>query len=304
MSAAADAVTLAAYRLGWRGVRLLPERAAYRVFDRIAAVMHRRDGRSVQRMRRNYARVRPELDDAALERLVAAGLRSYLRYWCDAFRLPDRSRTWLQDHVEVVGVELLRERVARGEGITLFLGHLGNWDTLGAWATTEVAPVTTVAERLRPEELFEQFLDFRRSLGMTILPLTGGQTPFPTLVRAARAGAVIPLLSDRDLTRHGVDVTLCGHPARMAAGPAAIAVTAGTDLFVTGASYRPRPDGGYDVVGEILGPVRPPEGLPRREQIAAMTQECADLLATTIVEHTEDWHMMQRVFTDEPSREG
>jgi hypothetical protein len=55
---------LAGYRLGWRAVRRMPERLAY------ADVRPgRRRGASpaaaAERMRSNYARVRPELDDAA-----------------------------------------------------------------------------------------------------------------------------------------------------------------------------------------------------------------------------------------------
>ena len=30
-----------------------------------------------------------------------------------------------------------------------------------------------------------------------------------------------------------------------------------------------------------------------------MTQACADVLGGTIREHTQDWHMMQRVFVDD-----
>ena len=45
-----------------------------------------------------------------------------------------------------------------------------------------------MAERLRPEELFQRFLLFRQQLGMEILPLTGGGDVFGTLVRRLRKG--------------------------------------------------------------------------------------------------------------------
>ena len=89
-----------------------------------------------------------------------------------------------------------------------FLGHLGTWDLAGAWGTTHLGPVTTVAVRLKPEEVFEEFLAFRESLGMTIIPLTGGVNPFPALREAARRPGIIPLLADRDLTAKGVEVVL------------------------------------------------------------------------------------------------
>ena len=70
--------------------------------------------------------------------------------------------------------------------MVVFLGHLGNWDLAGAWGTDDLAPVVTVAERLKPEEVYAEFLAFRESLGMPILPLTGGGDVF-ALLRGRRA---------------------------------------------------------------------------------------------------------------------
>lgn len=302
MGALTDRVTLAGYRVGWAMVRHLPERAAYGAFDRIADVTTRRGGRSVARLRSNYAKVRPELDDAALDDLVRAGMRSYLRYWCEAFRLSTLSPEQLAPRVRLVGDEDARAVLARGESLVLFLGHMGNWDTCGAWATTHFAPVTTVAERLQPEELFEEFLQFRESLGMRILPLTGGGNVFGQLTRAARQGAFIPLLADRDLTDSGVLVMLCGHEAKVAAGPAALSLASGAALYALSVHYEPRGDGwGYDVVGTFGPRVLPPAEGTNAEKVQAMTQACADSLGEGIRAHTQDWHMMQRVFTDDLS---
>lgn len=315
-------VEVAGFRLGWGAVRKLPAPVAYRLFDRIASVTHRRGGKNVDRMRSNYARIRPELTPQALEELVAAGLRSYMRYWCDSFRLPDRSAQDLAAQVRVVGDGPPRAALESGQGIVCFLGHLGNWDTVGAWATYHLAPVTTVAERLEPEEIYDQFVAYREALGMTILPLTGDEPPFPTLVRTVHAGGLVPLLADRDLTASGVDVTLCGHQARMAGGPAALALATGAPLHPVTVTYEPETaampsssrreiahsatrserratranQATYGVV-MTFGPavLVPPEG-SRAERITTMTQSCADYLGQTLLEHTEDWHMMQRVF--------
>lgn len=300
MSAAADRVSLFGFRLGWRAVRRMPERAAYALFDRIAVVTHRRNTTSVQRLRANYARVRPGLGPAALDALTREGMRSYLRYWCDAFRLPDLDPDELARRVRVEGDGPVREALGSGRGAVCFLGHLGNWDLAGAWSTHHLAPVTTVAERLRPEELFEEFLGYREALGMTILPLTGGDGAFRQLVRAVRAGGLVPLLADRDLTSTGVEVTFCGHPARMAPGPAALSLSTGAPLFPVSVHYEPRPDrppgpASYRIV-ITFGPALEAAPGTRQEQVRDLTQQCADFLAAAVREHTEDWHMMQRVF--------
>ena len=248
-------------------------------------------------MRSNYATARPELTGPELDALVRAGMRSYLRYWCDSFRLPDRSVEELIDGVRVVGDGPVRARLESGRSAVMFLGHLGNWDFGGAWSSTQLAPVTSVAERLKPEEMFDEFLAFRERLGMRILPLTGGGDVFRELTKACRAGALVALLADRDLTNGGIEVDFCGHRARMAVGPAALAVNTGAALHPCIVHYEPRPQGhGYRTVVTFHDAIPVPAEGTSREKIQLMTQACADVLTGAVREHTQDWHMMQRVF--------
>jgi KDO2-lipid IV(A) lauroyltransferase len=294
----AERAALIGYRTGWLLVRRLPGRFAYATFNVIADVAWRRGGKGVERMRSNYATVRPELTPAGVDVLVRAGMRSYLRYWCDSFRLPDLTVQDLVRGVRVVGEAPVRARLEAGESVVVFLGHLGNWDLAGAWSTTQLSPVTTVAERLKPEELFDEFLAFREGLGMRIIPLTGGSDVFRELTKACRSGALVPLLADRDLTKGGIEVNFCGQRARMAVGPAALAVNTGAALHPCTMYYEPQPHGdGWRVVVTFHDAVATPTQGTSREKIAAMTQACADVIGDGVREHTHDWHMMQRVFT-------
>jgi KDO2-lipid IV(A) lauroyltransferase len=302
---ARERATLLAYRSGWRLVRLLPERAAYAAFDVIADVAWRRQGTGVRRLQRNLARARPDLDEAGLRRLARQGMRSYLRYWCDTFRLADWDAERIGATVRVEGDAPVRRALADGRGAVMFLGHLGNWDHAGAWSTLHLAPVTTVAERLRPEDLYERFLGFRRQLGMTILPLTGGSDVFRSLTRTLRDGGFVPLLADRDLSGGGIEVELLGEPARVAVGPAALALATGAALFPVSIRYEPLAPAGrrrrarwgvvitfHDEVvpGPAVGSAR------RREAVRDLTQRCVDALSGAIRESPQDWHMLQRVF--------
>ena len=92
-------------------------------------------------------------------------MRSYLRYWCDAFRIPDWTKDRVVSRVQVEGEDNMRAPLAEGRGVVAALPHMANWDHAGAWACLTGAPVTTVAERLRPEELFERFLAYREGSG-------------------------------------------------------------------------------------------------------------------------------------------
>ena len=298
MSTLTDRASLAGYRAGWSVTRRMPDRLAYRSFDLLADASWRRGGKGVERMRSNYGTVRPELSPAELDALVRDGMRSYLRYWCDSFRLPDRSIDELIDGVRVIGDTPVRAHLKSGRSAIMFLGHLGNWDFGGAWSTTQLAPVTTVAERLKPEELFDEFLAFREGLGMRIIPLTGGADVFRELTNACRSGALVALLADRDLTKGGIEVDFCGQRARMAVGPAALAVNTGAALHPCMVHYEPHPRGrGWRTVVNFHDAVPMPAKGTTREKVQAMTQACADVLSEAVREHTQDWHMMQRVFT-------
>ncbi|MGL5866928.1 MAG: phosphatidylinositol mannoside acyltransferase [Dermatophilaceae bacterium] len=295
----ADAAQVAAYRTAWRVVRRLPESATRRAVD-LAADLAVARGRAT-RLRANYARVRPELGAAELDQLTREGMRAYLRYFNEAFRLPDLAPDELAERVRVEGEEPVRQVLDRGGSVVCFLGHLGNWDLAGAWCTTHLGPVTTVAERLRPEPVYAEFLAFREGLGMTILPLTGGPDVFPALRRAARGRAVIPLLADRDLTSRGVTVDLCGQPARMAPGPAALALAEQRPLHPVTIRHERR-GRGWGIVITFHPAVAVPTGGATRLRVVAMTQACADVLGGVIRRHTADWHMLQRVFVADLDR--
>jgi KDO2-lipid IV(A) lauroyltransferase len=281
------------FAAAWRVVRTLPAGATWPVFAAGAALAARRRGPGVARLAANLRRVvGPEVSDRDLDALVRRAVRSYARYWQEAFRLPAYTRAELGKRFELYNKEYLATAVETGTGAIVALPHGGNWDAAGAWVAAQGWPITTVAERLKPEGLYERFLAFRRSLGMEIIPLTGGERPpLDILADRLRAGSVVPLLADRDLSRHGVEVRFFGGRTRMPAGPALLALRTGAPLYVAHMWYEPdRP------VAELEGPVDVPSAGALDVRVRELTQRVADLLAAGIVRHPEDWHMLQRVW--------
>ncbi|MGN8245477.1 phosphatidylinositol mannoside acyltransferase [Cellulomonas soli] len=296
-----------AYALAWKYAGRVPEPVLRGVTNLAADVTWARRTAGVRRLEANLARVCPELTGRALRRTSRAGMRSYLRYFGETFAMSCWGPEQIAARVRATGVENLRPELDAGRTVLLALGHTGNWDLAGAWATVHLAPVTTVAERLEPEELFQEFLAFRESLGVRILPLTGGGDVFRTLVRTARGGpGLLPLLADRDLTARGVEVDIAGRRARVAAGPASLAVTTGARLVPTFVHYerlhgarRRAARSPWGLVIAFAPPVPVPADLPRPEQVAAVTQAWVDELVDGIRRHPQDWHMLQRVFVED-----
>ncbi|NHC46074.1 phosphatidylinositol mannoside acyltransferase [Motilibacter sp. K478] len=282
---------LAGYSAGWSLVRRLPEPAAYALFARLADVAARRRGRGVRRLEANLRRAVPDAGPAELDVLVREGMRSYLRYWCDTFRMSDWPRERVVGTTRVVNGHHVAEALAAGRGFVGALPHMGNWDHAGAWAAAVHAPVLSVAERLRPEELYDRFVAHRGRLGISVLPLTGGTSLLPQLRDWLRENRIVCLLTDRDLTASGVEVDLLGERARLAPGPAVLALQTGAPLHPVTVAYDER-----GIVLTFHPQVRPPSSGTTRERVAVMCQQVADAFGGAIAAAPQDWHMLQRVF--------
>ncbi|OAH14207.1 phosphatidylinositol mannoside acyltransferase [Streptomyces jeddahensis] len=292
MSPVQERLTDALYGLGWATVKQLPEPVAVRLGRTIADIAWKRRGKGVQRLEANLARVVPDAGPERLAELSKAGMRSYLRYWMESFRLPAWSKERVNAAVEVKDIHYVTDGLAEGRGVIVALPHLANWDLAGAWVTTHLGvPFTTVAERLKPETLYDRFVAYRESLGMEVLPHTGGSA-FGTLARRLRAGGMVCLVADRDLSESGVEVRFFGDTARMPAGPAMLAQQTGALLLPVTLWYDDSPV----MKGCVHPPIPVPESGTRAEKTSVMTQALADAFATGIAEHPEDWHMLQRLW--------
>ncbi|GAA2807203.1 phosphatidylinositol mannoside acyltransferase [Kribbella solani] len=274
-----------AFALAWTLVRRLPESTVSWLFRQAADRTYRRNGRGVRRLRGNLAIVCPDATDAELDDLTRAGMRSYLRYWQEAFRLPEWTDAEVVGRVRTVNEKLLRDAHAAGRGVICALPHLANYDHAGAWAGLTGMPVSTVAERLQPESLFDRFIEYRKRLGMEVLPLTGSdQDVTGVLADRLRAGGFVCLVADRDLSERGVPVTFFGQPSRMPVGPAALSLKTGAPLIPATLHYD-----GPELVITFHDTIEP-------DTAAEMTQRCADAFAIGIAAHPRDWHMLQRIF--------
>ena len=284
-----DRLTVLAFRAAWAVLPRLPETISVPLFNLLSDLAWLHNGSDVHRLQANLARV-TGLDPAsdAARQLARRAMRSYGRYWREMFSLSAWSSAEIDRRLRIVGKEHLDAALATGRGVVLAGTHSGNWDLPGLWAGRTYGRVTTVAERLKPEELFDAFVEMRSAHGLEIVPHRGGpRAPFAVLLERLRTGGIVALVSDRDLSARGVEVQFFGATARMAAGPAALARGTGAALLPVAVW-----NDGSTVVLQIHAP------LPVRadESVESICQRIADVFAVDIAAHVEDWHMMQHVW--------
>ena len=279
------------FAAGWGAVKALPEGVARRLFQAGADRAVRRRGAGVRQLEANLRRV---VGGEVPPDLLRAAMRSYARYWLEVFRLPvmDRNAVFAAADRRPLGVDNLDKAYAEGRGVILVLPHMANWDIAALWLVRHGMPFTTVAERLKPESLYRRFVAFRESIGMEVLPLTGGERPASdVLAERLRAGRVVVLVGDRDLSRSGVPVDFFGEQATMPPGPALLAIRTGAPLLPAGLWFD-----GPSWIHHIHEPVRIATTGRLRDRVRAATQEVADVFAADIAAHPADWHMLQRLW--------
>lgn len=298
MTSAREQLTAAGYIAGWNIVGALPagltSLAARWAADRVSD-----DGAGMEMLRRNLTRVvGPE---HVTRELVQDSMRSYARYWVEAFRLPRLAGDPALDSKLSAGLEgrhHLDFALSQGKGAVLTLPHSGNWDMAGMWLVAHYGQFATVAERLRPEALFNAFVEFRETLGFEVVPLSGAaRAPYARLKEVLEGGGIVCLLGERDFTRAGVPVSFFGEATTFPAGPAKLALDTGAPLLVAHSWFTgTRRDPGWGM--RVSAPVKV-------TTLEATVQRVADAFAANIAAHPADWHMLQPLWpadAPKPSR--
>lgn len=271
-------------------MKALPEKAAYILFRRIADVVYWRGGRSLDRLRSNLAQVTGQ-QDTSLDDLTRRAVRSYMRYWCDAFRLPVWSTERINSTVTVINQQFLDDAMAQG-GCVVSLPHSGNWDHAGAWAMLRGYHLVTVAEELKPKEVFDKFLAYRTRLGMEVHALGRDSKLLSHLADSLHKGHLVALVADRDISTSGIAVKFFGRTAKFPAGPAALSIQTGAALLPAHVCYN---ESGITVT---FFPAVTSSESSRDKQILDLTQQVARYFEVGISQHPEDWHMLQRIWVE------
>lgn len=284
-----------AYGIAWFLVKRLPERLTYYIFQKIADVSYQKDIKGVQQLRANLSfMLKLNKDSIELEKIVKKGMRSYLRYWQETFRLPKWDRNYLEKNIRIKGKINLESAQQTGKPLVTAIAHMGNWDAAGFWYTNYFGKLTTVAERLKPESLFNKFVKFRNSFGVEIIPTSGETDIFIKLVRRAKEGRMIALVADRDISKNGVEINYGNSKTTFPVGPAAI-VTAIDGLIIPMSSYY---DFDKKLTFEFFPPLSPVINESKETNVLNLTQKLASFFENEIKKHPQDWHLLQRVWKD------
>jgi KDO2-lipid IV(A) lauroyltransferase len=280
------------FRFAWATFGYVPQKVLYFFADLTAQRTISKAGRGVLRLQFNIARVlgRETTDTKVLE-VSKLAMRSYMRYWVDMFALSKRNSDYINSSVEMRNFAEIERALSAKIGVVVCVTHSGNWDLAGAYIAQRFGGITTVAERLRPVQLFDEFTKRRKSRNIEILPHRGGDVPPSVrLSEALRNGKLIGLVTDRDMSRHGLEVDFFGHKSKMPTGATRLAIE-NSALLIPAAVFTEN----EKTVIEFY-----PSVDLQDSDVESATQRMANVFEVMISKHPENWHMLQKIWSDMP----
>ena len=188
-------------------------------------------------------------DRAEIERIARAAYANLGRTSVETAILPARSRQQIIDLFEdVAGWNIVEERLARGKGLIVVTGHLGNWELGGAYVAARGVPFDAVARHMA-NPLFDRYLtSTRERIGMSIIHDEDAVKRVP---RALRSGRAVAFLVDQGAVGLASTwVPFFGRLAKTPRGPAVFALRLGAPI-VFGVAVR-RPSGRYVLTFEAI----------------------------------------------------
>jgi KDO2-lipid IV(A) lauroyltransferase len=191
----------------------------------------------------------------------------------------------------------LREAVARGRGVAVATGHVGNWELL-AQRVAVVAPVMAVARAGNEPRLNALVGRIRAEAGVaTIWREDSGSAR--ALLKTFKEGRILGVLIDQDTRVQGVFVPFFGRAAYTPRAAADLALRFGAPLLV--GTARRRGPGWRDGHEGRLTEVPYDAGAPDRDaEVLRMTAACTALIEAAIRGRPEEWVWMHERWKRRP----
>lgn len=283
---------------------VLPWGAAQRLGAALGTIAWAVSTRDRRRAVEHVAIAFPERAPAERVRLARASFRHLGIAAGELLHVWGRPAADANRHVEVVGFEEIERIRAEGRPILLLTGHCGNWELISCANHSHGLGLAAMARELG-DGLQTIAEDVREHLGSETIA-RGSRASSRQMLRTLRAGGVLAMLIDQDLSTSGVFVPFFGRLAHTPPAAAQIALRLGAAVVPC---FAERLDEGAGL-GSGLGGHRltfhpaldlPDPGAPNAIEEATATMTRA--IEEQIRRRPEQWVWMHRRWRRRPQVE-
>lgn len=278
------------YRLfGWLTPRI-PPRLGYWLFARIGDLFYWLDTNGRRAVEDNLRHVMgPNVPSTVFADKVRETFQMQAYNYFDMFRIPATSDEEIQARVTVEGWEHMEEALSQGNGVIAVSAHFGNVDILLQMIGLLDLKATLVTEHLKPERLFQYVADIRSRHGIEIVPVDASLKP---IFRALRAGELVVLALDRDVTGNSVNIEFFGEQARLPDGYARLSRRTGAPIVLAFGVRLPD----HHIRVRVEPALEVPQTEDRTRDTRTIMRWALDIAEGYIAEHPEQWVMFRPVW--------
>lgn len=227
------------------------------------------------------------MNDEQAEALIEKLFKNLGRSVMEILYMPNLTKKFINEHIEMRGVEHLDNAIKEDKGVIVLTGHVGNWEWMGAALAAHGYPSTTIVKK-QPNAQFTRFMnEYREMVGLDVFASGGNE--IVSAAKALKKKKLLGFLADQDGYIHGLPVPFLGQPSSAVVGPATFAKKFGSPVVPIFTSRKP--EGGHIV--HILPPLHYNNSGDDDIDMYTLTEECVRVTEDFIREHPDEWIWFQ-----------
>jgi len=267
-----------AYKIGYSLGKWVPREVLFVLADLLADATHRKNAEPARNLQANLRSAFPGWSQREIEDLSRRIFRNFARNLVDYGRFDtftDEALDRLLPSVE--HLHLLKESFAKGRGVILVTGHIGNWELGALFFARHGFKINVVTIPEGRERIDSIRGAYRMRQDIRTIVVDG--SPFSSLeiVAALRRGEIVAMLVDRWEGTDGVPAKFFGADHRFPRGPFVLSRATGAPILP---AFILRDGSGYRGVVDPPFFMEEPEDEPGARRLSAslerMIRACPD----------------------------
>ena len=213
------------------------------------------------------------MNDQDAEQLIDKLFKNLGRSAMEVLYMPNLTKSFIDKHIEMRGVEYLEEAIAEDKGVIVLTAH--------------GYPSTTIVKK-QPNAQFTRLMnEYREMVGLDVFASGGNE--IVSAAKALKKKKLLGFLADQDGYINGLPVPFLGQDSSAVIGPATFAKKFGSPVVPIFASRKP--EGGHIV--NILPALHYIETGDEDADMYRLTEECVRVTEDFIRQHPDEWLWFQ-----------
>jgi KDO2-lipid IV(A) lauroyltransferase len=220
------------YRIGYSIGKWVPRGALFVLADLLADATHWTNPEPAQNLRANLRSAFPRCSEGEINDLSKRIFRNFARNLVDYGRFDTITNESLDRLLpSAKGLHILEESFAKGRGVILVTGHIGNWELGALFFARHGFKINVVTIPEGRERIDSIRGAYRQRQDIRTIVVDG--SPFSTLemVAALRRGEIVAMLVDRWEGTDGVPAKFFGADRRFPRGPFVLSRATGAPII-------------------------------------------------------------------------